>query len=383
MNAIWVIASNDLRVFLKDKGGYVWLFGMPLIFMYLFGSAMIGSDQEPRNPKPRVVIENQDAGYLGELFVEQLEQEGFSVVQPDAESDAGKGTKENAILIPADFTARVEAAKQVKVDFLKKSDGNAQPAAMVEVRITRAIVSLTSAIFSVVTEQPDAKLTEASLKEVLSREKPVKLDVRFAGQRQVPAGFQQSVPGYLVMFVLMNLLVFGGLAISQERSNGALRRIAVHPISNLQLVAGKILGRFLLGIVQIVYLLAVSGLFFGIDYGGNLLPIATTLLIFAWGCSSLGVFVGAVIRTPESVQGICTLGSVAMAALGGCWWPLEIVPDSAQQVGNLFPTAWAMSAMHQLFSFGGGFAEIQSELIWISGFAVVSSLLAVRFLKVN
>lgn len=383
MNAIWVIASNDLRVFLKDKGGYVWLFGMPLVFMYLFGTAMTGSDQEPRNPRPRVVIENKDAGYLGELFIDQLEQEGFSVVEPAAGTDSKNDRDENGILIPADFTEKVEAAKQVKVDFLKKSDGGAQPAAMVEVRITRAIVSLTSAIFSVVSDHPDAELSEDALNQALSREKPVNLDVRFAGRRQVPAGFQQSVPGYLVMFVLMNLLIFGGLAISQERSNGALRRIAMHPVSNGQLVTGKILGRFLLGIVQIVYLLVVSGLFFGIDYGGNLLPIATTLLIFAWGCSSLGVFVGAVIRSPESVQGICTLGSVAMAALGGCWWPLEIVPDFAQQIGNLFPTAWAMSAMHQLFSFGGGFAEIQSELIWISGFAVVSSFLAARFLRVH
>lgn len=383
MNVIWVIARNDLRVFLKDKGGYVWLFGMPLIFMYLFGSAMTGSNSEPQNPKPRVIIENRDQGYLGELFVTQLEQEGFSIIQPKSSSDSDDTMKESVIAIPTDFTLNVEAAKQVKIDFLKTSKGDAQPAAMVEVRLTRAIVSLTSAIFSVVTETPDAQLTEAALLEVLSREPTVKLDVRFAGRRQVPAGFQQSVPGYLVMFVLMNLLIFGGLAISQERNNGALRRIAMHPISKGQVVCGKILGRFLLGVVQIVYLLCVSGFFFGINYDGNLLPITTTLLTFALGCSSLGVFVGAVIRTPESVQGICTLGSVAMAALGGCWWPMEIVPDFAQNVGNLFPTAWAMRAMHQLFSFGGGFAEIRSELILLAGFAVVSSLLAMKFLKVH
>ena len=407
MNLIWVIASNDLRVFLKDKGGYVWLFLMPLIFIYLFGSAMNGPTGEPRSPKPRVVVENLDEGYLGQLFIEQLTKEGFEVEKPAVEETGGEASssgdpsvedlsekkstedasmhldpRARAIRIPADFTSNVEAAQQVDVEFIRGEDSGIESAAMVEMRINRAIVSLTSAIFATVSSTPDSVVSEDGLRKMLDRESAVNLDVHFAGRRKVPVGFQQSVPGYLVMFVLMNLLIFGGLAISQERTNGVLRRVATHPVTRTQLIAGKILGRFLLGVVQIVFLLVVSGLFFGIDYGGKLFPITVTMLLFAWGCASLGVFIGAVIRTPESVQGICTLGSIAMAALGGCWWPLEIVPDTARSFGQLFPTAWAMNAMHQLFTFGGGFTDIQTELLLIIGFAITSTVLAAKYLRV-
>ncbi|TWT82540.1 ABC-2 family transporter protein [Planctomycetes bacterium CA13] len=147
------------------------------------------------------------------------------------------------------------------------------------------------------------------------------------------------------------------------------------------MVLGKILGRFLLGVVQIVYLLVVSKLLFGIDYGGNLMLIGATLLVFAWGCASLGVLIAAVVTNQESVQGLCTLGSIAMAALGGCWWPLEIVPDFARQIGGLFPTAWAMDAMHQLISFGGGLPEIINPLLLITLFAVTTSVLAAKVLR--
>ncbi|MEM9643512.1 MAG: ABC transporter permease, partial [Planctomycetota bacterium] len=276
---------------------------------------------------------------------------------------------------------KIESAEHVDVAFLQSAESGAQPGAMVEARIARAITALTSAIFAVVSDSDDAKLDESQVRRMLDREKPVRLDVRFAGRRQVPTGFDQSVPGYVVMFVLMNLLIFGGLAISQERVNGVLRRLAAQPVSKSQVIVGKILGRFLLGVVQIVYLLMVSRFLFGMDYAGNLPLITLTILVFAWGCASLGVFIGAVVKTPESVQGICTLGSVAMAALGGCWWPLEIVPDFARRIGQLFPTAWAMSAMHQLISFGGGFADIQHELILIAGFALVATALAARFLR--
>ena len=98
--------------------------------------------------------------------------------------------------------------------------------------------------------------------------------------------------------------------------------------------------------------------------------------------AALGVLVGAVVKGPEAVQGICTLGAIIMAALGGCWWPLEIVPDFVRRIGYAFPTAWTMDALHQLISFGGGIGDIITELLLIAAFAVLSSLLAARFLRV-
>ena len=378
MRSIWVIARNDLRVFLKDRGGYVWLFVMPLVFIYFFGITMKGNNRKPSDPRPRVSIVNHDSGYLGGLFVELLEAEGLRVLDPSEDQDAKR-----RIEIPADFTERVEAAEAVDVGFAQKPDGGAEPAAMIEVRMTRAVVAMTSAIFAVVSGDDEASVNEQAMREVIARKRLVSLDVSFAGRRKVPTGYEQSVPGYVVMFVLMNLMIFGGLSISSERANGVIRRVAVHPIAHWQLITGKILGRFLLGIVQIGYLLSVSWLLFNASYGGNLLLVGLTLLIFAWGCAALGVLIGAVVRGPEAVQGICTLGAMPLAALGGCWWPLEIVPDSVRLVGNALPTAWAMNALHQLISFGGGFADITTELLFISGFALVCTLLASRFLRIT
>ena len=377
MRGVWIIAWNDLRVFLKDKGGYIWLFVMPLVFIYFFGITMRGEDGEPADPRPRVSIENKDTGYLGSMFVELLEAEGLRVSDPSKSDKASRKIK-----IPADFTQKVEAAESVDVEFSQRANSGGEPSAMIEVRMTRAIVSLTSAIFSLVSDDEETVVNEKRLRELLAREKLVRLDVGFAGRRRTPAGFEQSVPGYAVMFVLMNLLIFGGLSISGERTNGVLRRIAVHPISHWQLITGKILGRFLLGVVQILFLLVVGWLFFGLDYGGSLPLVALTLLIFAWGCAGLGVLVGAVVKEPEAVQGICTLGAVLMAALGGCWWPLEIVPEFVRSIGYAFPTAWAMDALHQLISFGGGLTDITTELSLIVGFSIVSTLLAAKFLRV-
>lgn len=377
MRVIWNIAWNDLRVFLKDKGGYIWLFVMPVVFIYFFGVTMRGEDGEPSDPRPRVSIDNQDTGYLGLMFVDLLEAEGLRVSDPSQSDKASR-----KITIPADFTRKVEAAEQVDVQFSQRASSGAEPSAMIEVRMARAIVALTSAIFSLVSDEDDNAVSEEALRELLAREKDVELEVSFAGRRKTPAGFEQSVPGYAVMFVLMNLLIFGGLSISGERTNGVLRRLAVNPLSYWQLITGKILGRFLLGIVQILFLLVLGWLVFGIDYGGNLPLVGVTLLTFAWGCAALGVLVGAVIKEPETVQGVCTLAAIPMAALGGCWWPLEIVPEFVRSIGYAFPTAWTMDALHQLISFGGGLADITFQLSLIFAFSIISTLLAAKFLRV-
>ena len=280
MSSAWIIALNDLRIFLKDRGGYVWLFVTPLVFIYFFGITMRGNDREPSDPRPSVTIKNDDTGYLGDIFVELLEAEGLRVNAPSEDSDPKR-----SIQIPSDFTDKVETAESANVEFTQKPDSGMEPAAMIEVRITRAIVALTSAVFSLVSGEDEATVNESDLRAVLSKEKLVKLDATFAGRRKTPAGFEQSVPGYAVMFVLMNLMIFGGISISGERTNGVLRRIAIHPVRHWQLITGKILGRFLLGVVQIVFLLATGWILFSIDYGGNLALVGLTLLIFAWGCA--------------------------------------------------------------------------------------------------
>ena len=52
-----------------------------------------------------------------------------------------------------------------------------------------------------------------------------------------------------------------------------------------------------------------------------------------------------------------------MAALGGCRWPLEVVPENMQKLGHLFPSAWAMDILHRLISFGDGIGSVAGSLM--------------------
>jgi ABC-2 type transport system permease protein len=52
-----------------------------------------------------------------------------------------------------------------------------------------------------------------------------------------------------------------------------------------------------------------------------------------------------------------------MAALGGCWWPIEITPPFMQKLQLAFPTGWTMDALHKLISFGYGPASVLPHIL--------------------
>jgi ABC-2 type transport system permease protein len=376
MNHILDIGHTDLRLFLRHKSVYVWLFVMPLAFVYFMGFANRGPG-DPANRKPPVLIENQDTNFLGKVFLEELGAQGMWLLDPTNRQSAARG-----IRIPPDFTRNALAGRQAKVQFFRRQGSDESDAALVELRLVRALIAMNGHIVEVVTEtNAPGTITESKLRAIMASPDPVRLKASFAGRKPVPSGFNFSLPGILVMYLLMNLLIFGGATVAAERRNGVIRRLMVHPVAHGEIVGGKIYGLLLLGVMQIVFLLAVGKLALGVNLGANLPAVTLVLVVFAWASGSLGVLVGSVVTAEDRVTGICVLASLLLAALGGCWWPLEIGPPALKTVALCLPTGWALEALHRLISFGGGFGSVLGPLTILAVFAAAANALAARYFK--
>lgn len=376
MRHILDIGHNDVRLFLKRKAAYVWLFVVPLLFMYFFGAAMRGLG-DPYNRRPRVLIENADTNFLGKALLEEL-GETLKRVQPEDANDAAA-----IIRIPADFTTKVLALEQTKVQLLqgKNSDEPADPT-IIEFRLIRALIALNGHMLEAVADTNGVvPLTKTRLHAVIEKPNPVALEARFAGRKPVPSGFNFSLPSNLITYLLMNLLLFGGATMAAERRNGVIKRLMIHPVTRGNLVLGKIYGLMLLGVVQMVFFLALGKFVFGVNLGANLPAVTFVLLVFAWVAASLGVLAGSVLAAEDRVTGICVLISLLMAALGGCWWPLEMAPPAAKTIALCVPTGWAMQALNQLITFGNGFSAVLVPVAVLLAFGLAANFLAARFFR--
>lgn len=375
MKQALAIGHNDLRLFLRNPLSLVWLLVVPLAFTYFMGFANRGPG-DPANPRPSVLVENLDTNFLARAFLEELGSQGLDVLAPTNGDRAQRGVR-----IPTDFTDRVQRGEQAKVRFFTVKDSGTALAALVELRVVRALIALNSHLLEHAGSHRGELPDEAALRALREKANPVTLATRFAGRQPIPVGFAMSVPGVLVMYLLLNLLVFGGAAVASERRAGLMRRFLLHPLGRGALVMGKVYGLVLLGAMQVVVFLVLGQFVFRVNLGAELPAIVLTLMIYSWMSASLGVLVGSLITAEEKVTGVCVLASLVMAAIGGCWWPMEVVPETIRTLAHVFPTAWALDALHQLITFGGGFGAAKGPVGVLVLYGLAANLAAAKWFR--
>jgi len=177
-------------------------------------------------------------------------------------------------------------------------------------------------------------------------------------------------------------ITVGGMPISttSTRRFGVFSRALAAPIRPRDLVLGEALCDLTLALGQALLIVGVGALLFGVSWGN---PLAATALIGMWALvgTGAGMVSGTLFRTPEQATAIGPAVGIAFGMLGGCMWPLEIVPRSVALVGHATPQAWAVDAWVTPLSRGGGLADIAGYLAILAGYAVVLFAFASRRLQ--
>jgi len=160
-----------------------------------------------------------------------------------------------------------------------------------------------------------------------------------------------------------------------------LKRLASAPLSRGEVFLGKWLGRLTLGLIQIVFALVAGRVLFHMDWGPDLPLVLLVMLGWAGFCSSFGILLGSLARTEGQAIGLGVLAGNLFAALGGCWWPVEIAPAWMQTLAKATPAGWTMHALHQLASFQAGPAAALNDLLLLVLLGAVVAGIAARQFK--
>lgn len=377
------IALHDLRLVVTDRSAVIWMALMPVVFATFFGIVTGGGG--PPDAKARLTVVDLDGGPLGRVLVEALRSERLEVVEMTPEEQAAAENPVRTLVIPAGFSTSVVAGQEVALRLEKESGSNEEASLVAGARVVGAIARVLGRVVEAAGGgvQPSPEQVAA----VPAGVDLVVVESRWGGQaRSRPDGFSQSIPGMAVMFVLLVALTYGSASLSAERAGGQLRRLVTAPVDRAAIVAGKIGGRVVVAWVQIAVLAAVGGVAhaaFGVPIGDHPLGVLLVLLAYAVAVAPLGVLFGALFTDPDQAAGVGVVATMVMAALGGCWWPLEIVSPALQKVALLFPSGWAMTALHRLISFGDPFLAVLGELAALGAFALLFGALAVRSLRLG
>lgn len=374
LRAAWFIARSDIAYLLRQRETLMWTFLMPPVFFFFIGS-VTGGFGGGGDAAPTIAVDvPAEAGFLADHVVRRIEEQGFDVTRtgdPDSLAAARR-----SLALPAGFTDSLASGKVVRVALATKSDAGVDTQ-YDQVRVARAVYGVLADV--AVSAGPDGSLDPSGVERLAAEERPLKLVVSQAGARiEAPTGFEQSVPGTMVMFTLLVMLTGGAVLLVIERNQGLLRRLASSPLPRSGVVLGKWSGRLVLGLVQISFAMIIGTLFFEVDWGGALPMLLGVLLAWAMLAAALGVLLGNIARTEGQSIAIGVLASNVLAALGGCWWPIEVTPQWMQTFALMLPTGWTMDALHKLVSFGAGASSAVPHLGMLLTATVVVGTAAVR-----
>jgi len=280
MKNILFIAWQDVRNQLRQGSTLLWVFVMPPIFFFFIGTVTGGfsSGLGGGQGTPLTVVA-ESPGFLKDqidlrLATNQFEAEWVESLELTDEEAAPTRT----LTFDTNMSDKVLAEEQVKASF--ETGANALTREFEEIRINRALYTVLADI--VIADATTGPLSAEALTALNDAPRVWQLDVSPAGERlEIPSGFQQAVPGILVMFTLLVLLTSSSTILVQERTQGLLRRLASTPISKAEVIAGKWDGRMVLAAIQILVALIFGTYLFKMNWGPNLGMVI--LVLVAWG----------------------------------------------------------------------------------------------------
>jgi ABC-2 type transport system permease protein len=367
------VAWNDLRIMVGDKAFFFWSLVFPMLFIVLFGLLYKSSDNAPTVAELTVV--NLDEGRWGAYFLSKIEAPTVALKIVEAEP----AEYSRLIVLPRDFSAKIEARRDQALAFKKREGASTKAAARVETRLYQAIARVLSEIVL----YGDGDLSKfldghAEFRDI------VQVKTRFPENTVtvVPSGFDHSIPGTTIQFIMMMVIIYGGITVMEDRKKGVLSRMLFSPLSKGEVFQAKLLGRWGMGLVQALILFVVGRIFFKLDLGS--VPLSLLVIaVFSLAMAALSVFIGSLCRKEDLIIGLAVLLANIFAGLGGCWWPSEIVPPGVRTAAMISPAYWAMDALHQLRFFQGGFGDILPNLGILAALAVILGAVAGKAFRVR
>ncbi|MBK8166268.1 MAG: ABC transporter permease [bacterium] len=363
-----------LRV-VRDRGGLVWLLVMPMVFSYLMGMLMgdwSGSSQPARR---KLLVSDLDGGPAVSLLLGPLRaNDAYEVAVVDtAFTDARArelvdARRATAVLqVPPGFSAALAGGPRVDLRLTIDGDrlGGQAARTLVEGELARlatagAAMSLVAPPGTPVPRDGAASFDEGAFVDAWESPR-VRLRAATLGRLEsedwgLTRSHQHVGPSYVLFFVLMFMMV-SAKDLVQERRDRTLARLVTSRASAVDLVAGYFLGGMAVGLLQAAILLVLNAVAFKLDYGDAPLALAAVVVLFAAFSSSAAILLGTLARSGAQADGLGTGLTMVMAAIGGLWWPLEVVPAFMQVLGRALPTGQAISIFHGLVGRGWGLAE--------------------------
>lgn len=364
----FTIASNSLRRLFRDRANIFFIFVLPVVLILVLG-IVFGSGFTSRI----ALIVPDDDDLASEIAADVSASTAFDTVSVEDVETARAQVRRNdidaVIVIPAGYGDALINGDTVEIAyFATPTGGGFDVRSVVEAAIAKQAALIRAARFA--SEETGVDVTAALDTARLVQGSIAAISTEVEGEASSGTGgqFDLGAAQQLLLFMFLTALT-SSTALIQSRRLGVSRRMLSTPTAPGTIIGGETLGRFLVVMLQGVFIILAAGFLFNVEWGD---PVAAVLVVtaFALTGTGAGMLLGSTLSNEQQAGGLAIFGALMLAALGGSMVPLEIFPDTMVTIAHFTPHAWGNDAFATLIRHSGGVSDIATELVVLTAYGL-------------
>lgn len=364
---LWAIARKESLHIRRDPRSLILAVGIPMLMLLMFGYALtLDVDRvrfvvwdQSHTPESRELV----ARFTGTRY---FDFRGTVERYDELERAIDLNEAMLALVIPADFGARIGASRSVGVQAIV--DGSDSNTAGIVLGYTQAI---TSAFNQQLALEQVRRITGAAPVAALDLRARVWFNPDLESRNFI-------VPG--IMAVIMGLIaaLLTSLTIAREWERGTMEQLISTPVRAPELILGKLLPYTVIGLGNMAIAVFMAVFLFDVPLRGSVALLFTVGGIFVVGTLAQGILISTLARQQLLASQLAMVSTFLPAfLLSGFAFAIANMPLPVQVITFIVPARYFVALVKGIFLRGVGLETLWSDALFLVAFAVIVAGVAI------
>jgi ABC-2 type transport system permease protein len=360
------VKKEFLHIF-RDYRTLFILFGIPAAQILIFGFAV---STDVKNAGVAFLDLSKDE--TTQKLTDKIISSGFFkrtenlVNYNEIEGIFRKGKTKEVIIFEKDFGKKLISERKANVSII--ADGSEPNTATLVTNYTMAIIS-----------DFNMEISGIQGKNSLIIQPEVKMFYNPSLKSQ-----HMFVPGVITMILILICALMTSVTITREKEFGTMEVLLVSPLKPIQIILGKVMPYFLLSFINVLLILLLSWLVFGLSVKGSIILLLAESMLYIMLSLSVGILISTVSSTMQQAIFISLVGMMLPTILlSGFIYPVENMPKAYEIVSLAMPPRYFIIIIKNIMIKGTGFLYVWKETLILLSMTILFIGLSVKKFKVR
>ena len=367
----WAIARKEFLHIFRDHRSLAMAIAMPMLLLLLYGYALtLDVDNVP------MIVWDQSQTSASRDFISRFggsryfSIKGYGWNYRELERQIDSGDALVALVVPRDFADQVRAGRPAAVQLIV--DGSDSNTATLAVGYADAVTQAYSQALS--------------LREIRRLGGPVlNSPVDFRPRVWFNAELESRyyiIPGQIAVIMMVIAALLTSLTVAREWERGTMEQLISTPVTSRELILGKLLPYFSIGMVDMVLAVLMGEFLFHVPLRGNLLLLFGSAAIFLAGTMAMGILISVFAKNQLMANQIAmVLTFVPSFLLSGFVFPISNMPVVIQWITYFVPARYFITLLKAIYLKGAGVSVLAGDGLLLVIYAASTIVLAVAMFK--